>query len=57
MVLKQRVEEEVDAVREILGDGAALTGFYSYGEISPIHPTEPCKLHNQTMTITTFSEE
>ncbi|MFC1705496.1 FIST C-terminal domain-containing protein, partial [Planctomycetota bacterium] len=56
MVLKQRVEEEVEAVREVLGPSAVLTGFYSYGEISPFTPNARCELHNQTMTITTFSE-
>ena len=56
MVLKQRVEEEVEAVQEVLGDGVVLTGFYSYGEISPFTPGARCELHNQTMTITTLSE-
>ena len=56
MVLKQRIEEEVEAAREILGPGPALTGFYSYGEISPFTPEARCELHNQTMTITTFAE-
>lgn len=56
MVLKQRVEEEVEAVREILGEKAVLAGFYSYGEISPFVPNAKCELHNQTMTITTFAE-
>jgi len=56
LVLKQRVEEEVEAVREILGANTTLTGFYSYGEISPFTPTARCELHNQTMTITTISE-
>ena len=56
LVLKQRVEEEVEAVRDVLGAGAALTGFYSYGEISPFTPGARCELHNQTMTITAFSE-
>jgi hypothetical protein len=56
MVLKQRVEEEVEAVRGVVGPGASLTGFYSYGEISPFAPTARCELHNQTMTITGFSE-
>jgi len=56
LVLKQRIEEEVEGVRAVLGDGAALTGFYSYGEISPYTPTARCELHNQTMTITTLSE-
>ena len=56
LVLKQRIEEEVESVREILGDRTVLTGFYSYGEISPFSPSATCELHNQTMTITTFSE-
>jgi hypothetical protein len=57
LVLKQRVEEEVEGVREILGPRTVLAGFYSYGEISPFTPTATCELHNQTMTITTISEE
>lgn len=56
MVLKQRIEEEVEGVRDVLGDKAVLAGFYSYGEISPFTPTAKCELHNQTMTITTFAE-
>ncbi|HEU0073308.1 MAG TPA: FIST N-terminal domain-containing protein [Dehalococcoidia bacterium] len=56
MVLKQRIEEEVEAVRDVLGDKAVLAGFYSYGEISPFTPNARCELHNQTMTITTLSE-
>lgn len=56
LVLKQRVEEEVEAVREVLGDRTVMTGFYSYGEISPFTPSAKCELHNQTMTVTTFSE-
>ncbi len=56
LLLKQRVEEEVEGVREVLGPAAALTGFYSYGEIAPFSAGARCELHNQTMTITTFSE-
>ena len=56
MVLKQRIEEEVEAVREVLGADTMLTGFYSYGEISPIHRPGKCELLNQTMTITTLTE-
>ncbi len=57
LVLKQRVEEEVEAVREVLGEGAALTGFYSYGEIAPFSSSGRCELHNQTMTVTTLAED
>jgi hypothetical protein len=47
----------VEAVRDVLGAGAVLTGFYSYGEISPFKPGAKCDLHNQTMTITALSEQ
>jgi hypothetical protein len=57
LVLKQRVEEELEIIREVIGTKTAVTGFYSYGEISPIKPFEQhCELHNQTMTITLFKE-
>lgn len=56
LILKQRVEDEVDGVREALGASTVLTGFYSYGEISPFSPHARCELHNQTMTVTTFTE-
>lgn len=58
LVLKERIEEELEAVRSILGPDAKMIGFYSYGEICPVAATEKqCQLHNQTMTITTFKEE
>ena len=57
LVLKQRVEEEVEGVRDVFGDKTTLTGFYSYGEISPFTQGGSCELHNQTMTITTISEK
>jgi len=56
MILKQRVEEEVEGVREVLGEQTCVTGFYSYGEISPSMDVGECDLHNQTMTITVFAE-
>ena len=56
LVLKQLVEEEVEAVNGVLGETTYSTGFYSYGEIAPFDKFSPCSLHNQTMTITTLSE-
>lgn len=56
IVLDQRVEEEVEVVREMYGDKTAIAGFYSYGEIAPSINYEKAELHNQTMTITTFTE-
>jgi hypothetical protein len=56
LVMGGRVDEEVEAVADVFGDKAVLTGFYSYGEISPMAGKPECKLHNQTMTITYLSE-
>jgi hypothetical protein len=56
LVMGDRVDEEVEAVGKVLGNACAITGFYSYGEISPFTPGGTCKLHNQTMTITCLSE-
>ena len=57
LVMKQRVEEELYSVREVFGESTCMTGFYSYGEIGPVEPSEKhCELHNQTMTITVFKE-
>ncbi|WP_281324350.1 FIST N-terminal domain-containing protein [Flavobacterium sp. IMCC34518] len=56
LILSNRTEEEIEAVSEIFGDKTLLTGFYSYGEISPLKPMANCELHNQTMTITCLNE-
>ncbi|MEN9322948.1 MAG: hypothetical protein RIT03_1624 [Bacteroidota bacterium] len=56
IVLGDRVEEEIEAVREVLGKNVLLFGFYSYGEITPTTKKIGCDLQNQTMTITTLFE-
>lgn len=56
LVMGPRVDEEVEAVGDVFSKQAVLTGFYSYGEISPFAPGASCKLHNQTMTITCLGE-
>ncbi|GEM54078.1 histidine kinase [Flavobacterium branchiophilum] len=56
LILGSRIEEEVEAVQDIFGTDTVLTGFYSYGEISPLTPMGNCGLHNQTMTITGINE-
>ena len=56
LVMGARVEEEVEAVADVLGHASVVTGFYSNGEISPQLPSAGCRLHNQTMTITTLRE-
>ena len=56
IVLGDRIEEEIEVVREVFGDNMLICGFYSYGEISPTLNKVACELHNQTMTITTIYE-
>lgn len=55
LVLKERVEEELEVARDGLPAGTQLVGFYSYGEIAPL-ASGRCQLHNQTMTLTTLAE-
>ena len=57
LVLDQRVEEEVEGVAEVVGNKAAITGFYSYGELAPFAGYQNCELHNQTMTVTLLGEQ
>jgi hypothetical protein len=57
LILGQRTEEEVETVVDGAPAGACHVGFYSYGEISPAHGRDAIsELHNQTMTVTVFSE-
>ncbi len=56
IVMGTDVDDEVDAVKDELGENAVVTGFYSYGELAPHKKRENCQLHNQTMTITCIKE-
>ena len=56
IVLDNRIEEELDALKEVYGEKTVVCGFYSYGEISPIDNQIESKLHNQTITLATLSE-
>jgi hypothetical protein len=56
LVLKQLVQDEVEAVTENFSQDTVFTGFYSNGEIAKMHFHDNCNLHNQTMTITSISE-
>lgn len=56
LLLGQRIGEEVEAVKDVLGDNVRMAGFYSYGEVSPHQAARGAELHNQTMTVTIFGE-
>jgi hypothetical protein len=54
LVMGQRTEDEVEAVQEVFGNGVSVSGFYGYGELCA--GVRGCELHNQTMTVTAFTE-
>eukprot|EP01156_Anaeramoeba_ignava_P007704 Anaeramoba_ignava/a353322_86.p1 GENE.a353322_86~~a353322_86.p1 ORF type:complete len:377 (-),score=39.67 a353322_86:183-1313(-) len=55
LIMGQKIEEELEAIKDILDDKINLIGYYSYGEISPLNDGT-CDLHNQTVTLTLFWE-
>lgn len=55
IILKERIDEEVEATLDVLPPNTQQVGFYSYGELSPTGSLS-CRLHNQTMTLTLISE-
>jgi hypothetical protein len=52
LLMGQRIEDEIQAVRKVLPTEVPQLGFYSYGEIAPHCRSGDCDLHNQTMTMT-----
>lgn len=56
LVLEKYTDEELEVVKDIIGEGWTYAGFYSYGEFSPMINSNICALHNQTMTITMICE-
>jgi len=56
LLLGERAEEETESTMDALPKGTQQIGFYSYGELSP-YTTGMCDLHNQTMTLTTITED
>ena len=55
IVLGERTEDEIEATLSACPDGTQQVGFYSYGELSPF-ASGSCRLHNQTMALTTVAE-
>lgn len=55
LVLGERCDEELEATLDLLPAHSDQLGFYSYGELSP-PAGSGCRLHNQTMTLTTLQE-
>ena len=56
IILKQRVEDEIDDIRWIVWEDCTIAWFYSYGEIWISTWDISYELHNETMTVALFSE-
>lgn len=55
-VLGEKAEEEVQSSLDQLPKQAKQVGFYSFGVLAPFEVGN-CQYHNQTMTLTVFSEK
>lgn len=55
MVLGRRSQEEVFAVKKVLGENIPIIGFYTYGEFGPIDKVgkelSTTKFHNETVVL------
>lgn len=56
MIMGHFGEEETEAIASNFNEQTKIIGFLSYGEIAPTHPNTVCRLHNQSIIITTFRE-
>jgi len=59
-LLGQRIGEEIDAIRQVLGKKVPLIGFYTYGEQAPlggrVAPECHSVFHNETMALLVLGE-
>ncbi len=60
MVLGKRTNDEINAVKKILGKDTPIIGFYTYGEIGPIDKRVPTlsgtRWHNETVVLWVLGE-
>lgn len=61
IILGRRTEEEITAVKKVLGNNIPIIGFYTYGEIGPIDKMKPAltstKFHNETVVLWVLAEK
>ena len=56
IVLKDRIEEEIEVAHDNISKKVNAIGFFSYGEIAHQYEQKTSRLHNQTISITTMTE-
>jgi hypothetical protein len=56
IVLGSRTNEEIDKIRNSVGENIPIIGFYCYGEYAPIGRTGVSSFYNETITLTIIGE-
>lgn len=51
IVLGRKIPEELNQIRQEVGQDISVVGFFTYGEFSPVKPCGTCVLHNETVTV------
>jgi hypothetical protein len=54
-ILKEKVNEEIEAIKKVLGRDIPIFGFYTYGEIGAFEGGQPT-FHNKTIIVCTIAE-
>ncbi len=56
IVLGSKTNDEITAIKNIVGEDIPIIGFYTYGEYAPAGKDMESHLHNETATLTIMSE-
>lgn len=57
LLLGTRTGREFDIARTEFGESVPICGFYSFGEIAPLEPGSPTRLHHETMVAVLLGTE
>jgi hypothetical protein len=56
-ILADKIEQEVDIIREDVGEQATIAGFYTFGAIAPLFESRDFVLQNQTISVLAIHEQ
>jgi hypothetical protein len=56
IVLGSRIVDELQQVKQVMGEDIPMVGFYTYGEYAPIGKDRVSCFHNETITLTLLGE-
>jgi hypothetical protein len=56
-ILGDKINQEVDIIREDVGEQATIAGFYTFGAIAPLFESRDYVLQNQTISVLAIHEQ